>query len=48
MENFANQGGMITEQVWDGDDLPHARMKCGCPRGAATKNPSPAMKMSER
>jgi glucoamylase len=35
MENFANQGGMITEQVWDSDDLPHARMKRGCPTGAA-------------
>ena len=35
MENFSNQGGMITEQLWDADDLPHARMKCGCPTGAA-------------
>ena len=35
MENFSNQGGMITEQVWDADDLPHARMKCGRPTGAA-------------
>ncbi|PYJ27199.1 MAG: glucoamylase, partial [Verrucomicrobia bacterium] len=35
MENFSNEGGMITEQVWDGDDLPHARMKRGCPTGAA-------------
>ena len=35
MENFANEGGMITEQVWDGDDLPDARMKRGCPTGAA-------------
>jgi glucoamylase len=35
MENFSNQGGMITEQVWDGDDLPHAKMKRGCPTGAA-------------
>jgi glucoamylase len=45
IENFSNQGGMITEQVWDGDDLsatgrtrsgePGARMKRGCPTGAA-------------
>jgi glucoamylase len=33
MENFANQGGMITEQLWDGDDLPN--MKRGQPTGAA-------------
>src|SRR5205807_2277212 len=35
IENFSNEGGMITEQVWDGEDLPHARMKRGCPTGAA-------------
>jgi glucoamylase len=35
IENFSNEGGMLTEQVWDGDDLPHARMKRGCPTGAA-------------
>jgi glucoamylase len=35
MENFANQGGMITEQLWDGADLPDGRMKRGCPTGAA-------------
>ena len=35
IENFSNEGGMITEQIWDGDDLPHARMKRGCPTGAA-------------
>ena len=35
IEDFSNQGGMITEQVWDADDLPHARMKRGCPTGAA-------------
>jgi glucoamylase len=26
---------MITEQVWDGPDLPHAKMKRVCPTGAA-------------
>jgi glucoamylase len=35
IENFSNEGGMITEQVWDGPDLPHAKMKRGCPTGAA-------------
>jgi len=45
MENFANQGGMITEQLWDGPDLsatggtrsgePGGRMRRGCPTGAA-------------
>jgi glucoamylase len=35
MEHFANQGGMITEQVWDGADLTDGRMKRGFPTGAA-------------
>jgi glucoamylase len=35
LEDFSNQGGMLTEQVWDGPDLPHLRMKRGCPTGAA-------------
>src|SRR5437667_250146 len=35
IENFSNQGGMLTEQVWDGPDLPQARMRHGCPTGAA-------------
>jgi len=35
IENFSNQGGMLTEQVWDGNDLPDARMRRGCPTGAA-------------
>jgi glucoamylase len=35
IEDFSNQGGMLTEQIWDGPDLPHARMKRGCPTGAA-------------
>jgi glucoamylase len=33
MEDFSNEGGMLTEQVWDGPDLPH--LKRGCPTGAA-------------
>ncbi len=35
MENFANQGGMISEQLWDADNLPDGSMKRGCPTGAA-------------
>jgi len=35
MERFANDGGMITEQLWDADDLPGGSMKCGRPTGAA-------------
>ena len=35
MEDFSDQGGMLTEQIWDGPDLPHARMKRGGPTGAA-------------
>ena len=35
MENFANPGGMISEQLWDADNLPDGGMKRGCPTGAA-------------
>ena len=35
IEEFSNHGGMLTEQVWDGPDLPQVRMKRGCPTGAA-------------
>src|SRR5258706_16412486 len=35
LENFANKGGMITEQLWDGDDLRDDKMKRGAPTGAA-------------
>jgi glucoamylase len=35
MEKFANAGGMITEQLWDGDDLPGGSMKRGQPTGSA-------------
>lgn len=35
MEKFANAGGMISEQLWDAEDLPKARMKRGLPTGAA-------------
>ena len=35
MERFANDGGMITEQLWDADDLPNGEMIRGKPTGAA-------------
>ena len=35
MEAFANEGGMLPEQVWDADDLPDAHMKRGEPTGSA-------------
>lgn len=35
MEKFANDGGMLPEQVWDDADLPEAKMRRGCPTGAA-------------
>src|SRR6266404_5496241 len=35
LENFANQGGMISEQLWDADDLEDGSMKRGSATGAA-------------
>ena len=35
MEKFANQGGMLSEQLWDSEDLPHHKFKRGLPTGAA-------------
>jgi glucoamylase len=35
MEKFANAGGMLTEQLWDADDVPDKSMKRGLPTGAA-------------
>jgi len=35
MEKFANHGGMISEQLWDADDLKGDSMKRGSPTGAA-------------
>jgi glucoamylase len=35
LENFANQGGMISEQLWDTGDLPDGDMKRGSATGAA-------------
>ena len=35
MEKFANEGGMISEQLWDAEDLPERNMRRGRPTGAA-------------
>ena len=35
MEGFANEGGMISEQLWDAGDLPEMELWCGQPTGAA-------------
>jgi len=35
MEEFANDGGMLPEQIWDAPDLPDGGMKFGEPTGAA-------------
>jgi glucoamylase len=35
LEGFANEGGMLPEQVWDDHDLPEARMFRGKPIGSA-------------
>jgi glucoamylase len=35
MEKFANEGGMLSEQLWDADDLPQRGLRRGRPTGAA-------------
>jgi glucoamylase len=35
IEKFANEGAMISEQLWDSEDLPEKGMKRGMPTGAA-------------
>ena len=35
MEKFANEGGMLPEQLWDAEDLPERKMKRGGPTGSA-------------
>ena len=35
LEIFANEGGMLPEQLWDAADLPDGRMKRGGPTGSA-------------
>ena len=35
LESFANEGGMIPEQVWDSEDIPERELFCGHPSGSA-------------
>ncbi|MEZ4770968.1 MAG: glycoside hydrolase family 15 protein [Caldilineales bacterium] len=35
MEAFANEGGLISEQVWDSADIPDRELFCGEPSGSA-------------
>jgi glucoamylase len=35
MEKFANEGGMISEQLWDAEDIPKRSLRRGLPTGAA-------------
>jgi glucoamylase len=35
LEGFANNGGMIPEQVWDAPDIPEQALYCGRPSGSA-------------
>jgi glucoamylase len=35
LEGFANEGGMIPEQVWDAPDIPERELFCGRPSGSA-------------
>ncbi len=35
LEKFASEGGMLSEQLWDADDVPGASLRRGGPTGAA-------------
>lgn len=35
LESFANEGGMLPEQIWDGKDIPERELFFGCPAGSA-------------
>jgi glucoamylase len=35
LEKMANEGGMLSEQLWDADDLPGTKLTRGAPTGAA-------------
>jgi glucoamylase len=35
LEAFANDGGMLPEQVWDAPDIPDRELILGCPTGSA-------------
>jgi glucoamylase len=35
MERFSNGAGLLPEQIWDEDDRPEVKMRCGGPTGSA-------------
>lgn len=35
LESFANEGGLLPEQVWDAPDIPERELFCGRPAGSA-------------
>jgi glucoamylase len=35
MERFANETGLLAEQLWDADDIPDKAMFCGRRSGSA-------------
>jgi glucoamylase len=35
LEAFANEGGLLPEQVWDSEDIPEKELLCGRPSGSA-------------
>jgi glucoamylase len=35
LEAFANEGGLLSEQVWDSEDIPEKQLHCGRPSGSA-------------
>jgi glucoamylase len=35
LEAFANEGGLLPEQVWDSEDIPEKELHCGRPSGSA-------------
>jgi glucoamylase len=35
LEAFANEGGLLPEQIWDSEDIPEKELHCGRPSGSA-------------
>jgi glucoamylase len=35
LETFANEGGLLPEQIWDAEDIPERELFCGRPSGSA-------------
>jgi glucoamylase len=35
LEAFANEGGLLPEQIWDAEDIPERELYCGRPSGSA-------------